>query len=396
MQINKDQNKEQSVPPSSKRAGRSRGRIWIWIFILIAAFLIARAVKEKINAVRETRQAVSTSAYPIVHVTYPKVAERQKELVLPGTVTALEDTPIHARTSGYLKRWLVDIGTRVHAGQLLAEIESPEVDQQFNQSLGSLQKAQADANLAWVTTLRWRQMLARDTVSRQEADEKQGNFEAQRANLIAAQANLDRLKELKGFERVYAPFDGVITARNLNVGDLITANNTSQPPMFRIADDRQLRIYLSVPENAASLIKVGESAHIVLASSPGVVATGTVVHIASAIDPSSRTMLTEVRLDNSKQAFLSGGYATVSFDLKLAKPSLTLPVNALLFRPEGTIVGVVGKDDRVSLHKIQIGKDYGNYIEVTEGISPTDRIIVNPSDSLQQGDRVRVANDNKR
>ncbi len=394
MQISKDKNQEKSSQPSPKRTKRSGRSIWLWIFILIVAFLIAHAVKEKITAVREARHVVKESEYPIVHVTYPKTSGAQKELILPGTVLALEDTPIHSRTSGYLKRWLVDIGTRVHTGQLLAEIESPEVDQQFNQALGFLQQAQADANLAWITTVRWRQMLARDTVSQQEADEKQGNFEAQRANLLAAQANVDRLQELKGFERVYAPFDGVITARNVNIGDLITANNTSQQPMFRISDDRQLRIYLSVPERDASFIKVGQPAHVVLASSPGVVATGTVAHVASAIDPRSRTMLVEVRLDNRAHAFLSGGYATVSFDLKLAEPSLTIPVNTLLFRPEGTVVGVVEKNDRVSLHKIEIGKDYGNYIEVTEGISPTDRIIVNPSDSLQQGDRVLVANGN--
>ena len=393
MQANKDQSPDRPSPSTStKRTSRPK-RIWLWIIVILAVFFLLRAVGEKIFSTREAARVTRETARPNVSVIHPKTSNAQKELVLPGSVQALADTPIFARTSGYVQRWLVDIGARVRQGQLLAEIESPEVDQQLNQALGDVQQAQADADLAQITTQRWKQMLAKNTVSRQEADEKQGNFDAKQANLIAAKANVERLRELKGFERIYAPFDGVITARNVNVGDLITANNTGQKEMFRIADDSQLRVYLSVPENAASFIKVGQPATVVLASSPGIVATGRVANIASAIDPQSRTMLTEVRVDNAKHAFLSGGYATISFDLKLAKPPVTVPVNTLLFRPEGTVVGVVGEDSRVSLRKVEIGRDFGNYVEITEGIAPTDRIIVNPSDSLLQGDLVRVEKD---
>lgn len=389
MQINKERSQQRTPHGSPEPTARPK-RIWLWIFVLIAAFLVIRAVGEKISASREARRTARDSAYPIVRTIHPKISGSQKQLALPGTVLAQEETPIYARTSGYVKRYLVDIGTRVHAGQLLAEIESPEVDQQYNEALGTLQQAQADTNLAWITTLRWKQMLARDTVSRQEADEKQGNFEAQRANLLAAQANVDRLQELKGFEKVYAPFDGVITRRNVNLGDLITANDTSQHPMFSMADDRKLFIYVNVPESNAASIKLGEVAKVALASAPGVTIEGKVRSIASAIDPHSRTMLTQVVIDNSDHTLLSGGYATVIFDLKLAQPSLVLPVNALLFRPEGTMVGVVGTDGRVSLRMIQIGKDYGTYVEVVSGISTKDNIILDPSDSLQQGDYVRL------
>ncbi len=394
MQTNKERNPDRFSSSNSPKSTSRSKRIWLWILILVAAFLILRAIGVKISAHREAVQAAEKSAYPVVQTIHPKVSHKDDQLVLPGTVQAFSDTPIFARTSGYVKYWLVDIGARVRNGQLLAEIESPELDQALNQAIGNVQRAQANTDLARITTARWKQMLARDTVSRQESDEKEGNFEAQIANLAASQAAVDRLKELKNFERIYAAFDGVITARNVNIGDLITANNTTQKEMFRIADDSQLRIYVNVPENSASFIKVGESAKVTLASSPGVIALGHVVNIASAIDPDSRTMLTEVRVDNTNHKFLSGGYATVSFDLKFSAPSLILPVNTLLFRPEGTFVGVVEKDNRVSLRQIQIGRDYGKTLEITQGVTPADRVILNPSDSLQNGNRVQVDNKN--
>jgi RND family efflux transporter MFP subunit len=388
--LHKDDDKQSSPLSPPSKAKRRRRWLWLSLLVLIVSLLFLRAVIEKISANREAVRTTNEAAHISVHIVHPQIHSAQKEIVLPGSVQAFSTTPIYARTSGYLKRWFVDIGARVHQGQLLAEIESPEIDQQLNQALGNVQRAQADMNLALITTERWQQLLARDTVSRQEADEKQGSFEAQRASFIAAQANVARLQELKGFERIYAPFDGVITTRNANIGDLITANNTSQEEMFNISDDSKLRIYLNVPEDVSSFIKVGQLANVVLASSPGIVAYGEVAHTASAIDPQSRTMLTEVRVDNSNHTFLSGGYATITFDIKLEKPPLTLPVNTILFRREGTTVGVVGENDRVSLRKVHIGKDFGTYVEITEGVTATDRVIVNPADSLQEGSQVRV------
>lgn len=387
MQMNKTKNSHHSAV-SSVRTRRPK-HVWLWLIGFLATLLLLRAIKEKIIAGREAVRIARETAYPMVHITHPRACGVQNELILPGNVQALADTPIFARTSGYAKRWLVDIGTRVYQGQLLAEIESPEVDQQLNQALGNVQRAQANTDLAQVTVQRWKQMLAKNTVSRQETDEKEGNFQAQRANLAAAQANFERLRQLKGFEKIYAPFNGIITSRNINVGDLIIANNTGQKEMFRIADDSKLRIYVYVPENAASFVKIGQTASVVLASTPGTIIRGRVMNIASAIDPKSRTMLTEVRVDNSHHKFFSGGYATVTFNLKLANPPVTVPVNTLLFRPKGTFVAVVGEKGRISLHKVEIGRDFGSYVEITHGLSLTDRIVVNPSDSLQEGDQVR-------
>jgi RND family efflux transporter MFP subunit len=346
---------------------------------------------QRVGHARDTREATAALAIPTVHVIAPKVADKSTDLMLPGNVEPFQDTPVFARTSGYVTRWLVDIGADVKQGQLLAEIDSPELDQQLRQAQANAVQSAAALKLADVTAARWKLMLQHQTVSQQDSDEKQNQVEVDRANLTAAEANVQRLQELKGFEQVVAPFGGRIAARNVNVGDLITAGSTSaSSQMFRIVQDNVLRVFVHVPEVNASSVHVGQEARIEMASAPGQTVTGKVVHLAGEIDPASRTLLVEIQVDNSAHRLLAGGYATVRLALANPHPALIVPANVILFRPEGTVAGVVGADGKVALQPVQIGRDYGTEIEITKGLQPTDQVIVAPSDSLESGDTVKV------
>ncbi|MEO6052951.1 MAG: efflux RND transporter periplasmic adaptor subunit [Chthoniobacterales bacterium] len=363
---------------------------WVWVCIgIFGIFVLFVAIHRALHN-SEVRKTTKELAIPDVLITQPKIGSPDIHVTLPGNVEPYAETPIFARTDGYVKRWLVDIGTPVKAGQLLAEIDSPEVDRQYDQALAAVQQADANLKLAQDTAQRWRYLLQKSSVSQQESEQKQKEMEASVGSLGQVKANLARLEKLKSFQQITAPFDGTVTMRTVNVGDLINSGSaTAKSEMFHIAQDNILRVYVSVPETYASQVKVGQEANIKLASLPDQLIKGHIANTAGAINAQSRTLLVEVQIDNSAHGFLAGGYATVDFPIHLAKPALILPVNALLFRPGGTVVGVV-KDNVVKLQKIEIGKDFGNAVEVVNGLDAHDNVIVNPSDSLRDGDKVRT------
>jgi RND family efflux transporter MFP subunit len=382
------------APPLVMEQPLKKSSSWRWVlFFLILLFLllIARTLLERFQQDHEVKKTTALEAVPSVLVVNPELGDSTATLRLPGDVNPYVDTPIYARTDGYLKRWLVDIGASVKMGDLLAEIESPEVDQQYNQAVGRLKQAQANFKLAEITASRWKEMLDRNTVARQDSDQKQADLEVARANVMAAEADVSRLQKLKDFEQITAPFEGIITQRNTNIGDLIHANNLAgQKPLFELVDDKLLRIYSNIPESVATQIKLGEEVSLELSSQPGKKIVGTLVRTADKIDSQSRTLLAEVQVPNSDRKLLAGGYATVCIPISNHHPTFFLPVNTLLFRPKGTFVGVVNEQGIVELKKIRIGKDFGTKVEVVEGLDPKDQVILNPSDSLQSGDRVVV------
>jgi RND family efflux transporter MFP subunit len=322
----------------------------------------------------------------------PQPDESASELVLPGNLLANYEAPIYARTNGYVRRWYVDIGARVHKGQVLADIETPEVDQQLRQAQADLAVAEANRKLADVTAERWRRLRATDSVSKQEADEKVSAAQASDAQVLAARANVLRLRELSGFERVVAPFDGVITARNTDIGQLIDAGSGSGTALFRIADTHRLRLYVRVPQEDAAAMKPGMEAELRLPDRPGVTYDASLATTASAIDPVTRTLMVELFVNNTKGELLPGAYTEVHFRLPpdTASREFILPANVLLFRGDGLHVATVDARDRVVLKPVTIGRDYGSKVEIVSGLSASDQVILSPPDSLTSGAPVRV------
>jgi RND family efflux transporter MFP subunit len=308
---------------------------------------------------------------------------------------AFQDTPIYARTNGYIKRWYTDIGTHVKAGELLAEIEIPEVHEQLRQASASRDTAQANYELSKVTATRWEELLKTNAVAKQATDQAVSAFHANEATLKSADYNVAYLQKLVSFSRVYAPFDGVITVRNINVGALITAGSSGGPAMelFHIADTRKLRVYVNIPQSYAPDAQPGVSAELVLAEFPGRRFKGTLVRTAQAMDPNLRTLLTEVDVDNPTGELLPNGFAEVHLQLKAAQPALILPSNTLLFRPHAVQVGVVGTDGHVSLVAVTLGRDFGTQVEVVAGLRSDQSVVLNPPDSLTQGQVVQVVKD---
>ena len=355
-------------------------------FVVWNIFSAHRAAATLVN---ETEEAAVTT----VSTTHPKPTDTAgSELVLPGTVQANIDAPIYARTSGYLKRWLVDIGTRVKAGQLLAEIDTPEVQQQMSQAQADVATAEANQKIAAVTADRWQSLRKTDSVSRQDADEKSSLADASKAQLDSARANLQRLRDLSGFQRIVAPFDGIITARETDVGRLITAGGGSGPELFRISDERQLRLYVRVPQSFAPQMGPDTTAQVSFPDRPGMTFTARMDSTANAIDSTTNTLLVQLKVDNAKGELLPGAYADVHFKVAPGSLglSLQLPANTLLFRSDGIHVATVDASDHVVLKSIIIGRDYGSAIEVVHGLSPQDVVILSPPDSLIDHDRVRV------
>jgi RND family efflux transporter MFP subunit len=314
-----------------------------------------------------------------------------EELVLPGTVQAYIEAPIYARTNGYLKTWYTDIGTRVTKGQLLAEIETPEVDQQYSQARADLATARANESLSDSTNARWQGLLATESVSKQDADEKAGDDAAKKAAADSAAANLARLRELESFKRVVAPFDGVVTARNTDIGALINAGQSAGTELFRIADTHKLRIYVQVPEAYAAQTKPGIEAELRFAEQPGKDYAATAVRTANALDPTLRTLQVELQLDNAKGEIFPGAYAEVHFKLPATAQALRLPSNTVLFRAAGLQVATVDAQNRIKLKSIVQGRDFGSSIEVLSGLDPGDAVVVNPPDSITDGAPVRIA-----
>jgi RND family efflux transporter MFP subunit len=314
-----------------------------------------------------------------------------EELVLPGTVQAYIEAPIYARTSGYLKDWHTDIGAQVTKGELLGEIETPEVDQQLSQAQADLATARANESLSDSTNTRWKGLLATESVSKQDADEKAGDAAAKKAAADSAAANVARLRELESFKRVLAPFSGVITARNTDIGALINAGQSTGTELFRIADTHKLRIYVQVPEVYAAATSPGLEAQLVFAELPQKTYAAKVVRTSNALDPTLRTLQVELELDNTNREVFPGAYAEVHFKLPASAQSLRLPANTVLFRAAGLQVATVDNAKHVKLKSIVQGRDFGNTIEILSGLEPDDAVILNPPDSLTDGVLVHIA-----
>ncbi len=370
-------------PPSSSR--------WALFLVLVLLVLAGWGIYVRVRNNQALAADARENAIMPVLVTHPMQPKGEDTLVLPGMIQSFTDTPIYARTNGYLKRWLVDIGTPVKAGQLLAEIDTPEVDQQVRQAEADLKTAQANNDLAQLTAARWKALLVTHTVSRQDADNKIGDAAAKQAALASAQANLARLMELEGFKRIVAPFDGVITARNVDVGDLVDAGASggSAKELFHMAAMKHLRVYVQVPENYAADMVMGSTAELRVREHPGKMFEGKLISTAQAIDPVTHTLLVQLETDNSAGALLPGGYVEVTFQLRPHPGTLRITPNTLLFRPEGMVVAVVGNDNRVTLQKVVMGRDFGNQVEVLAGLDPSQFIVLNPSDSMVAGQMVK-------
>jgi RND family efflux transporter MFP subunit len=344
------------------------------------------------RAAAKLKDSTEAAAVVTVATIKPAAQAQLSDLVLPGNIQANYEAPIYARTSGYLKRWLVDIGTPVKAGQLLAEIESPEVDAQLRQAQADLATAEANQKIADLTAERWRNLRASDSVSKQEADEKISLAASGDAQMQAARANVQRLRQLSGFEKILAPFDGVVTARNTDIGQLISAGGNTGPALFRVADMHRLRLYVRVPQTYAAAMKPGLEAQVLFPDRPGKSYTATLDSTSSAIDADTRTLLAQLVIDNKSGELLPGAYTEVHFKLAAGATgeSYKLPANVLLFRGDGMHVGVVGPDNKVVLKPVTVGRDYGSDIEVIQGLNANDNVILSPPDSLTDGVVVRV------
>lgn len=381
--------------PAVPSPQRSYTVIWLALTVLLLLLIVGIAMGIVSRSVAEHRleQTTARDAVLSINVIHPTVTGSTGEIALPGNTQAFNDTPIYARTNGYLKNFFVDIGQHVRKGELMAVIQTPEIDEQLQVARANLKSAQADLNLANTTSERYQHLLSEDSVSRQETDVAVSGAAARKAAVEAAEANVRRLQELQSFERVYAPFDGVVTARNTDIGALIDAGSGSAQPrdLFRIAAIHRLRVFVPVPEIYAPAIANGETASLTLDEYPGQAFTGTVARNSSAIDPNSRTLNVEVDVNNIGGKLLPGAYIFVHFKLPQARQMLSVPSNTLLFRAEGLRVGVV-HSGRVHLQPVTIGRDNGSTLEIATGLTASDHVILNPADSLAEGQQVRVAN----
>ena len=379
--------------PAAAPAPRSRCALVLWtvVFLILAGLILAgiRSRRAKESNLRATTDA---AAVPSVQVALPTPGSNSAEVVLPANVTAFIDTPIYARTSGYLEHWYFDIGARVPKGALLAVIQSPEVDQQVQQAEADVKTAQSNLAIAQITATRWEKLLQKNAVSHQEADQATSDLASRQSDVSSQQANLRRLQQLQGFERIYAPFAGVITARNVDTGSLIEAGqNTAQKELFHMAAVDRLRVFVPVPEVYQSAVHDGERIPITVDAFPNERFWGTLARNSRAVDPMSRTLNVEVDVNNGTGKLLPGAYAFVHLPLPSAMQGLRIPSNALLFRGEGLQVGVVSHG-RVHLQDVKIGHDYGATVEITSGLAPQDAVVLDPSDSLENGDEVHVTN----
>ena len=373
---------EAATPAAISRSVFLVGGIVLFIFFAAAVLYGVHARSEHEDDVKES---TDRAAIPTVNTTFPSGGAATAEVILPGNVQAFTETPIYARTNGYLKKWYFDIGARVRQGQLLATIETPELDQQLEQSRAELERIQANAKLAGVTSDRWQALLAKHAVSQQETDQNQSNYIAAQAAVDASRANVHRLEQLQNYEKILAPFDGVITARNTDIGDLIDAGTSNPRELFHLTSNGALRVYASVPEIYSDAIHDGDIATITQDSTPGDIITGKIVRNANAINATTRTLNVEV--DVERAHLLPGAYVFVHFKLPPGRHVVTIPSNTLLFRAEGLRVGVV-HGDKVELRPVTIGHDYGSTVEITSGITAQDQIILDPADSLATGSQV--------
>ena len=382
---------EASPEARTPRHGPHRGRN-IATMALLAAVVFATALYFRLRTRQAVRQdlaaTVEESTRTPVSVVHPQKGGAQLSVTFPANLQGYIETPIYARTNGYVKRWLVDIGAHVTAGQLLAEIETPELDQQLRQAQAAQAQAQANLDLARITAARYQNLLKVDGVSKQEVDQANGTLAADEANLKAAIATVDQLKDLQSFEKVTAPFAGTITARYIDIGSLIASGTNTL--LFRLAETSTLRVYVNVPETYSPDIAPGVSADVQVPEVVGQKFPGEVVRTAGAIDPNTRTLLTEVRVPNPKGVLVPGQFGEVTFHLRSSRPAVVIPSNTLLFRAQGPQVALVKGDGKVHLQSVQLGRDFGNSLEVLSGLTPEDLVISNPSDSIAEGALVEV------
>ena len=358
------------------------------VLIALAVGLALWGINGRANALAVVTKETRDAAVPTVQVIHAAEGAAAQEIVLPGTVQPFTDAPIYARTSGYLRKWYADIGTRVKAGQLLADIDTPEVDQQLNQARADMATAEANAKLAKTTADRYRDLIKTDSVSRQDLDNANGALEARDTAIESARANVNRLEELHAFARIEAPFDGVVTARNVDVGALVTAGSGRE--LFHVASVQRLRVYVNVPEVYSRAAAPGIKANLTLTEYPGRTFEGTLARTSQAIDIASRTLLTEIDVDNRSGELLAGSYVQAHLKLSSGEAAMKLPVNALIFGTDGLQVAKV-INGKAELSTVTLGRDFGDSVEVLTGLTPADSVIVNPPDSLESGTAVNVA-----
>lgn len=372
---------------------RQTGVLMVLLFLVVSGALgalIYKGIGTRVSAESALVTEAHASAAIDVAVTSPKPAGGAQEVILPGNTQAFTDAPIYARTNGYLKKWYADIGARVHKGDLLAEIESPEVDAQLLQAKANLATANANLQLAQIQAARWQSLIKTNAVSQDELDQKVSALGADKAIVAADEASVRNLEDLVSFEKVTAPFDGVVTARKTDVGSLINAGvGSAAPELFHMAAIDRLRVFVSVPEQDIRAVPEGETATLFLNEFPGRTFTGKIVRNSNSIDPTSRTLLVEVDVDNPTGELLPGAYVSVHFRLPGASNSLTIPANSVLFRTEGLRVALV-RDGRAQLTPVKVGRDFGDSLEVVDGLKADDQVIVNPPDSLISGAPVSI------
>ena len=358
----------------------------VLVLLVAGGFSVVRRFSERHALAKETEKL----AVPTVAVTRPASAPSNEDMTLPAQLQAYTQSVIYSRTNGYLLRWTKDIGSKVNKGELLADIDTPEVDQELSQAKAARQQIEAQLQLAKSSAERWTNLRKTDSVSQQEADQQTSAYTQAQANLAAADANVRRLEQLESFKHIYAPFSGVVTRRNVDTGALVNAGAAQGQGLFQVAQVDPLRVYVNVPQSDAPSIKRGMAAYIQLREFPGQKFTGEVVRTADAIDPATRTLLTEIDVPNKNGRLLPGAYAEVSFAVPIQTQRITVPVNTLLFRAEGPRVAVVGNDQKVHLKPVIIGRDFGTKLEVIGGLEGNEQIVVNPADSLEDGQQVNV------
>jgi RND family efflux transporter MFP subunit len=379
------------VDPRDKEKLKKTTKRMLLIVLVIALILAIWGIASRLAARSHLKQRTANDATVTVVTVKPELSGADDELVLPGNVLAFMETPIYARTNGYLKIWYTDIGTRVHKGQLLAEIDTPEVDRQLGQAHADLDTARANSKLAQTTNERWKGLVVKQAVSQQDADQKSGDADAKAAAEVSAAQNVARLQELESFKRVVAPFDGVVTARNTDVGALINAGESMGAQLFQMADIHKLRVYAQVPQAYAAATKAGLNADLRFAERPGKTYPAETVRTSNALDPNARTMQVELQLDNKNGDFLPGAYTEIHFKLPSANKTFRVPSNTILFRAQGLQVATVDSSHKIKIKNIAQGRDFGKTIEILDGVDANDDIVVNPSDSIEDGLDVRVA-----
>ena len=384
---------EHMLPLHDVAVNKRPRKTWLvmTIALIVVATLLGSGIRSRVKARNTLNQETARTAITSVSVVSPQHTAPAEEIILPGNVEPFISSPIYSRTNGYLRKWYVDIGAHVKRGQLLAVVDTPEVDQQLEQSLSNLNTAKANLALAQITKNRYQGLLGKNAVSQQDVDNAVGTYNANAAIVEANQANVRQLQALQSFEKIYAPFDGIVTARNTDIGDLINSGNGGavKTDLFHIAQPGKLRVYVNVPQEYSQGIKVGMTADLSLAEFPDRKFQGKLVRTAEAINMTTRTLLIEIEVDNVSGTLFTGSYAEVHLKIPTAASTLLLPVNALLFRTEGLRVGVV-RDGKIVLTAITPGRDFGNQIEVVSGLKRDDQVIINPPDSIVSGQQVQV------